>query len=114
MGPDKEVDVSEVRLAEDRPRNIIYKEGDIEVSLIFGWAQPGNTPTSVKIAIRVISNQENLAVSNEPTHATWTSFDEAEAEGRRVASDIISKRSHAREVTRVQIHQVVYRSDVAQ
>ena len=106
--------MSEVRLAEDRPRNVCYEEGDFEVSLIFGWAQPGNTPTSVKIAIRVISNQENLAVSNEPTHATWTSFDGAEAEGRRVASSIISSRSNVREVTRVQMHQVVYRSDVAQ
>src|SRR5690349_16646698 len=105
------MEVSEVRLAEDRPRNISYREGDFEVSISFGWAQADAVPTNVKVAVRLLSRQDNLAVSNETSNAAWGSFEEAKAEGRRVATEMISSRSRARQFTGVQIHQIVYRAD---
>ena len=100
--------MSDIRIAEDRPRNISYIEGQFEVSIGFGWAAPGNIPTSVKVSIRESARNTNLAASSDAIKKSWTTFEEAETEGRRVATELITTRSPARKLTGVGSSQVIH------
>lgn len=105
--------MSDVRLAEDRPRNISYIEGQFEVFIGFGWAETGNIPTSIKVSIREPARNTNLSASSDAIQKIWTTFEEAEIEGRRVATELIKTRSPVRKITGVGSSQVIHNeSDV--
>lgn len=106
--------MSDNRLAEDRPRNISYIEGKFEVFIGFGWAELGNIPTSVKVSIREPARNTNLAASSDAIRKNWTTFEEAETEGRRVATELITTRSPVRKITGVGSSQVIYSESDAQ
>ncbi len=82
--------MDEIKLGEDRPRNVIYQEGDYQVSLLFTWAEPGQVPSGVRVHVSEVKAPNNFSQSSQPLPQTWATFDEAEAEGRKFASGLIA------------------------
>lgn len=55
--------MTDVKLAEDRPRDIHYKSGEFDVSLIFGWLDSGKTPSGLRVHVSETAEPNNYAQS---------------------------------------------------
>ncbi|WLG72208.1 hypothetical protein [Pseudomonas simiae] len=82
--------MTDVKLAEDRPRDIHYKSGDFEVSLIFGWLDAGKTPSGLRVHVAETAQPNNFAQSTGSIEKNWSTFEEAVAEGEKFASGLIT------------------------
>ncbi|AKF46374.1 hypothetical protein BKM04_01970 [Pseudomonas syringae pv. syringae] len=82
--------MTDVKLAEDRPRDIHYKSGEFDVSLIFGWLDSGKTPSGLRVHVSETAEPNNYAQSTGSIEKTWSSFEEAVDQGEKFASGLIN------------------------
>lgn len=83
--------MDEVRLGEDRPRNVSYADGKFHVSIMYSWAEPGSVPSGVKVRVEEIARPNVCAFNPRPIERTWDSLEGAEEEGRKFASGLMYK-----------------------
>lgn len=82
--------MDEVKLTEDRPPNIYYEEtGKLSVSLVFSWDNAGTVPSGVEVRVAEIARPNVYAQSTGPLKQTWSTFEDAEWEGRKFASELM-------------------------
>lgn len=79
-----------IKLAEDRPRDIHYKSGDFDVSLIFGWIDADQTPSGLRVHVAETAKPNNFAKSAGSLEKNWATFEEAVDEGEKFASGLIN------------------------
>jgi predicted acyl esterase len=79
-----------VKLGEDRPRDIHYKIGGFDVSLIFGWLDAGRAPSGVRVHVAETEEPNNFAQSAGPIEKSWSTFEEAVDESEKFASELIN------------------------
>ncbi|MDP9512314.1 hypothetical protein Q7O56_25115 [Pseudomonas protegens] len=82
--------MEEIKMGEDRPRNVFYKDGDYQVSLVFSWAEPGVVPSGVKVHVAESAKPDNFSQSSQPLPKNWEDVEGAEEEGRKFASGLIA------------------------
>lgn len=82
--------MTDIKMAEDRPRDIHYKDGVYDVSLIFGWLDSGKAPSGLRVHVAETAKPTNFAQSTGSIQKTWSTFEEATEEGKRFAAVLIN------------------------
>ena len=83
--------MTDVKLAEDRPRNINYQESIYDISLIFSWADAGTVPSGIRIRAEESESPANHAKTTGLLEKEWSSFEEAVEKGKQFARHLIAQ-----------------------
>jgi hypothetical protein len=80
--------MSEVKLAEDRPRNFKWSYKTYAVSIDFQWQEPGKTPSGVLVKVEDVAAEKFMGTPSSIPR-TWKSFEEAVEAGKDFARGLI-------------------------